>query len=303
MDSMICYSCVLKHLSVALSFGKEVMSGHSKGDELDHRIDFIGEIINAEQHLELIDKNLFNEISTFRKNLQEKDILVSIEDLQFIRKLYLEVEMLKDGIKNTITNSKSLSENPDVVYIQVTNKEYFDLSYKLLISHLKNYSKIYVLKSEVDLSEFPNVIVLNEDIRTFMKRTDITPDILFMNENMSILKDIDAKFIFPSFSGKLFPELFKDIQPNVDKKILLYDDLKIQPVNVKIFNEVINRDYHYYLTAYFYNSNLEMGLSDLQISVNVDRPVCCSTRQNLKIRTFLRWNEAGFISLRKELGI
>ena len=41
MDSMKCYSCVLKHLSTALSFGKEILSGHSKGDELDHRIDFI----------------------------------------------------------------------------------------------------------------------------------------------------------------------------------------------------------------------------------------------------------------------
>jgi hypothetical protein len=42
MENMKCFDCVLKHLSAALSFGKEILSGHSMGNELDHRIDFLG---------------------------------------------------------------------------------------------------------------------------------------------------------------------------------------------------------------------------------------------------------------------
>ena len=303
MDSMKCYSCVLKHLSAALSFGKEIMSGHSKGDELDHRIDFIGEIVNAQQHLQLIDKNLFNEISLYRKMLQEKDVLVDSNDLDFIRQMYLKVEMLKNGIKSTVTTPDPLKDDPDLVYLEATNKEFFDLSYTLLKKHLQNYKKIYVLKSTIDLTGYKDIIVLNEDLRTFMKRDNITKDILVLNENLSVLKDIDAKAVFPTYSIKTNIDVIKDIKPTSQKKLYVYDDIKIQPVNVEIFNKNINRDYKYILTAYFYNSNLDIGINDLQSSVNCDRPVCCSTRTNLKLRTFLRWNEAAFESLIKELGM
>jgi hypothetical protein len=51
MKNMVCYECVLKHLAAALSYGKEIISGHGQGAELDHRIDFLGEITNAEHHL------------------------------------------------------------------------------------------------------------------------------------------------------------------------------------------------------------------------------------------------------------
>jgi len=303
MDNMKCFSCVLKHLSAALSFGKEVMSGHSKGDELDHRIDFIGEVVNAEQHLELIDKNLFNEISLFRKTLQEKDVSVDFNDLEFIRHLYLKVEMLKNGDKITSMTPEPLDENPDVVYLEVKNKAFFDLSYSLLKMHLKNYKNIYILKSDIDLSEYKDLTILNEDLRTFMKRDNITKDVLVLSENMSVLKDIDAKHVFPTFSMKLNGDILKDIKPTGEKKLYAYDGLKIEPINVDLFNKNVDSDYKYILTAYFYKSDIDQGINDLQISVDCDRPICCSTRTNLKVRTFLRWNEAAFPSLKKELGM
>lgn len=301
MDSMICYNCVLKHLSTALSFGKEVMSGHSLGDELDHRIDFIGEISNAEQHLELIDKDLFTEISTYRKEIQGKDVLLEPEDLEFIRKLYIKVENVKNGIENITLIPESISENPDIVYLNVTNKDFFDLSYKTLKLHLKNYAKIYVLNTSIDLSEYNDLIILNQNLKEFMKRTDITPDVLVLNENMGILKDIDAKQIYPTFSNKFNKDIIEDIKPTL-KHMFIYDDLKIQPINVKIFNEVMKiKETKYFITCYFYWSNLNRGLSDNMISVNVDRPVCCSIRSNLKVRTFMRWNQSAFESLKREL--
>ena len=42
MENMICFECISKHLSAALSYAKEVMSGHGKGSELDHRPDLLG---------------------------------------------------------------------------------------------------------------------------------------------------------------------------------------------------------------------------------------------------------------------
>lgn len=303
MDSMKCFSCVLKHLSTALSFGKEVLSGHSKGDELDHRIDFIGEISNAEQHLELIDRNLFNEISLYRKEIQGKDVLLEANDLNFIRQLYLKVEMLKDGIESRSKKPEPLPINPDLVYLNVSNKDFFSLSYRLIKMHLKNYSKIYVLKSSVDLSEYPDVNVLDEDLKDFMNRSDITTDVITLGENMGIIKDIDAKFIFPTFSRKLPHDIFRDIKPTPEKQVLLYDDLKLQPINVKKFNDSVTGNYKYNLSAYHYFSDIDIGVDDNQFSVYADRPICCSIKTNLKTRTFLRWNESAFESLLKELGM
>ena len=236
--------------------------------------------------------------------MQGKDVLLEANDLDFIRKLYLKVENVKDGIKNVSMKAEPLPENPDVIYLNASNKDFFDLSYKTLKLHLKNYSKIYVLNSSIDLSEYKDVVILNEDIKAFMNREDITNDVLILNEDMGLLKDIDAKYVFPSFSQKVPHDIFPDIKPSPKKQILLYDGLKIQPVNVKKFNEVIGeKQFKYFISAYFYNSDLEIGLNDNQASVNVDRPVCCSIRTNLKIRTFMRWNDSSFESLKKELGM
>lgn len=81
---MKCYECVLKHLSKALSYGKEVMSGHDRSNVLDHRIDLLGEIGNAEDHLKLIDDGLFDKVKAFRADLQANQVLVSMDTLQLI---------------------------------------------------------------------------------------------------------------------------------------------------------------------------------------------------------------------------
>jgi hypothetical protein len=42
METMVCFECVEKHLAGALSYAKEIKSGHGKDSELDHRPDFLG---------------------------------------------------------------------------------------------------------------------------------------------------------------------------------------------------------------------------------------------------------------------
>ncbi len=49
-----CPDCLRKHLSAALSYAKEVLSGHGAGATPDHRADLAGELINAEHHAELL---------------------------------------------------------------------------------------------------------------------------------------------------------------------------------------------------------------------------------------------------------
>lgn len=97
MDSMKCWDCALKHLAGALSYGKEILTGHTKGAELDHRPDLLGELVNCEHHAELLDRELFNRVSTLRKQLQVRHVFVTAEDLDTLRMLYLKTEALSEG--------------------------------------------------------------------------------------------------------------------------------------------------------------------------------------------------------------
>ena len=78
MDNMKCFECLLKHLAGALSYAKEVIAGHDGNNELDHRIDFLGEVVNAEHHAELIDENLASQIKAFRAYLQGRDCVLTL---------------------------------------------------------------------------------------------------------------------------------------------------------------------------------------------------------------------------------
>ena len=92
MDNMKCPACILKHLSAALSYAKEVQSGHNRGHELDHRPDLLGELVNAEHHLKLLDNNLYDAVAGLRKKLQENGINPNMAHTEYLRKLWKMVE-------------------------------------------------------------------------------------------------------------------------------------------------------------------------------------------------------------------
>lgn len=298
---MKCEECVLKHLSAALSFGKEIMSGHDENNELDHRIDFLGEITNAEQHLELIDKELFDDISSFRKNIQSKDVHVDANDLSYIRTLYRKVELVKNKEVFTITYNEYLSPL-DVVYINVKNSDYFDLSYNLLKKNLLNYGKIYVVNSDIETSKY-DVIKIDEDIFEFMKRGDLSENVIFMNENMTFINTFDAKKIFPTYltTNRSSIDIIKEM-PRKGGRVFNFEDVKPQPINVKKWNEVIDQNYVNFTSVYF-NLIDDKKVNDNFATVEVIKPVCCSVKQALKTKKFIRWNEDGFNSLKSYLKI
>lgn len=303
MSDMKCEECVLKHLSTALSFGKEIMSGHDETNELDHRIDFLGEISNAEQHLELIDENLFNEITIFRKNIQAKDIKVNAEDLLFIRSLFRKVELVKNKESYSTNQYVYYSSPLDVVYIGVKNIDNFDLSYKMLIKNLVNYRKIFVVDTELDFSQY-DVEKVNSNIFEFMKRDDLSEDVIFMNENMSFINAFDAKKIFPSYlsNAKKIKEIRLEM-PNKYGRIYNFENVKPQPINVEEFNKIITEPYQNYTSVYFNMREEEKYANDTMVTVEVIKPVCCSVKQGLKTKKFVRWNENGLESLKSSTGL
>lgn len=304
MSDMKCEECVLKHLSTALSFGKEVMSGHDEFNELDHRIDFLGEITNAEQHLKLIDQGLFNEITSFRKQLQAKDVKVTQEELMFIRMLYRKVELLKNKEKYSNNEYNLYEYQLDVVYIGVKNIEYFDLSYNLLKRNLINFGKVYIVDSEQNqhFNDY-DVKFIESDIYEFMKRCDISQNVIFMNENMSIINEFDAKKLYPSYltNSKNVKDLLSEL-PIKAGRIFNFENVKPQPINVEAWNKLMTQKYNNYTSVYF-NLKGDLYANDTISTVEVIKPICCSVKQGLKTKKFVRWDENGFESLKSFLGL
>lgn len=54
-QGMDCVRCFRKHVAAALSYAKEVLSGHGEGGEPDHRADLEGELAGAEAHAAVMD--------------------------------------------------------------------------------------------------------------------------------------------------------------------------------------------------------------------------------------------------------
>lgn len=301
MDSMKCFECVLKHVATALSYGKEILSGHTMGNELDHRIDFLGELTNIEHHLQLMDQSLYAEISDYRKQIQAKKVLITADDLTFLRELYIKVESLDGEIINNNSADKiyeQLQFDPNIVFYEVNNLNYFDLAYKTIKKHLKDYNKIQVLKTDLDLSAYADVLVLHQNIYEYALSAD---DFILMYENTCFIKDVSAKKIANSFSMKRAENLPIEYlrKQKIKNSIYSYDYLKPCKIKVDIFNDVL-KDYRgeYPITVYSYLGNETTRLNDTQTTVYIDRNICCSTKNQLNHKTFARWNEKGFQSLK-----
>lgn len=302
---MICYDCVLKHLSTALSYGKQILSGHSLGNELDHRIDFLGQIVNAEQHLELFEKDLFIKLSDYRKDIQAKNIMIDFQDLEFIRKLFLEVELIKSG-NNAVQGLLRLSQDIDIVFDRVDNLEWFQLSYNSLKKHLKDYRNIYILGSEVDLSGYADIQVVDQDLYSFTQDDRLSSDFVYMYQNTGFLKDLSVRNIKNSFSvfndSKNVGQIIKYIRSKgIQGSIYNYDGCKAQLLNKDLFAQMADYNGNYPITAYSYSMKKTTKNRDVYQSVYVDRSICCSMKSALKQKIFVRWNEKGFNSLKEYL--
>ncbi len=322
MDNMICWDCVLKHLAGALSYGKEVLSGHTRGAGLDHRVDFLGELVNAEHHLELMDRGVLNIVSNFRKEMQAKKGMVGIEDLATVRRMYLKAEELSGATNETQlretgnafrsdfgalnyenrTGGKitalypEYTGNLDVVYNFVDDYEQFKYSYESIRKYALNHGKIYVLKSEIDLTDF-EVETIGKSLSEFCADERLTEDFLLTGQNMALLREFDVRKSFPVFSYKVIKEMHETMKFLKEKgyqgHIYLWDGIKQQPVNKSKYLELMKEvETDHPLTAYYSLKNEEKSFNAQNIVCHIDRPVCCSTKSMLKNSCFVTWQNA-----------
>lgn len=91
-QSMKCKDCVLKHLAAAMSYGKEIISGHGQDGTPDHRPDFLGELVNAEHHLAQMSAELLNKVMVIRTAAQNKHMTPSEEDIDQLREIWIEAD-------------------------------------------------------------------------------------------------------------------------------------------------------------------------------------------------------------------
>ena len=107
--NMKCPDCVLKHLAAAISYAKEVQSGHNRRHELDHRPDLLGELVNAEHHLKLLDNSLHGAVSSLRKKLQDNGINPNMADAEYIRRLF---RLVEDKFNPIAKNAPGAAKEP-----------------------------------------------------------------------------------------------------------------------------------------------------------------------------------------------
>lgn len=167
----------------------------------------------------------------------------------------------------------------DVLYLTVTNKDWFQLSLKTIQQHLLNYGKIYVLQTSQDLTQF-------KDLSLFTQSSTITQKVLVIEQNMGLLKDVDINYI---------PITYDFINNQY-----IQDHTKPQLVNTNSFFTLFNSQNTYPLTQYFRSID-RVGIPNSTVVVNVIKPICCNIKSLLTIKSYVNWNQKGFESLKKYL--
>ena len=111
-QTMKCKDCVLKHLAAAISYAKEILDGHGKGGTPDHRPDYLGELVNAEHHLEVMSRDLMEKVSVMRTAAQMKGMTPSEEDIESLRELWVDVEGLESELTPSFPEEDSTERYP-----------------------------------------------------------------------------------------------------------------------------------------------------------------------------------------------
>lgn len=174
----------------------------------------------------------------------------------------------------------------DILYLNITNKDWFELSLKTIKSHTSNYNNIYVLKTNQDLSQFEDILVCNETFSQFIKRKDLAQKILIIEQNMGILKNINLENIPITYELK--------------DNIYIQDHIKPQLIEKeKILNLQLQQNQN--ILSQYYKSINRIGIPNNSFVVKVIKPVCCTIKSLLTVKQYVLWNQKGFESLKKYL--
>lgn len=311
-----CYECVYKHLAAALSYAKEVMGGFDSKSELNHEIDFLGEIINAEHHLELIDQALFSALRDFRKSCVSRRIKLTEADTDIIREIYNDVLKHEENGPGkalkmpAVAQAKAYSqiysqEKFTVVYDSITDKEYFDLSLKLLRDNAENQIDVIVLKSNVDLSEYDYITLAETDsLYSLIESGKIAEDnFVYMKENHFIIKHFDFNFLFNSYAQQIAPNHKELRAKGIKEYPYTWDVGKPQTINKTKFLEVMkDQPTDNLLTTYFNLINEPEEYNSRFNILTLEKTLCCSNKARISKMTFVEvTNKTALPSLKEWL--
>lgn len=172
----------------------------------------------------------------------------------------------------------------NILYTKVTNKYWFLLSLETVRKYISNLEKIFVLKTDVDLSDITDISVANQSLYQFCSRQDIGQKLMVIDQNVCILDHINPEFL---------PITYNTINSRYN-----HDHIKPQIIEPKKFLELSNQQYLYPLSEYFKHLN-RIGMPDNSFTVNVTKPICCTIKSLLAIKKFAIFNQNGFNSMKK----
>lgn len=330
MHSMKCWSCALKHIAGALSYGKEILSGHTYGAELDHRPDLIGELVNCEHHAELLSSTLFDVVSSLRKQLQDRHGICSADDLETLRSLYLTIERMETASEqeqqsiqkelSLLNNTeplnisfqdirrKTLDEyqgNPeilDLVIIGVDNPDWFEFQYQSIQRHANGYRRLIVVQPTVDLTAYSDISIIPHSLYQLCQSAELSDTFICMNGHQALLHDYTLQQLPPTYAQHITP-LFRTVRADL-KQIYEaasdYDTFMPQPVDKALFVQYMSNDLPAFPLSYYFAKKQENRIYDTAaLGSYIDRPICCSTRASLKHRPFVSWqNDTQFVNVR-----
>lgn len=287
MDNMNCFECVYKHIAAALSYGKQIIGGFNSDSvqnldsELNHQIDFLGQLVNAEHHLQLINQTFYMELRTFRKQCQNNKFNLSQDDLDIIRRFYKKLtdfqnktnSFRQDNIIEKIKETEIIyaQEKFSLVFPEVTNKEYFDFSYNMLRKNLTNEIQVIVQKTSLDLSGY--------DIKIDQNFLENLQDqyFLYIKQNMAFIHQFDLRHFINGYEN-----------------INGIKDYNLQPQMIK------KSQYNYQgMNQYFSKIEQEKQIQTRCWVVNLEKEVCCKNKQRIKFFPVVVFhNDTAFQSLK-----
>jgi hypothetical protein len=286
-QSMKCKDCVLKHIANAMSYAKEILAGHGIGGTPDHRPDYLGELVNAENHLEHISIELLNRVMALRTAAQVRRMVPVESDIDTLRELWIAVEATEvpEGV---VSSGRAISTNPStpVEKLEVKTKHvvfsFPDMENMTSIGILldnewykeENKEKLTIFKKLID-KYADNGILLDNDslneysekylwifpINTFVnKKTDMTYPIL-----ANVSEGRKNSFIMRVVPTSDFKERLKNNPSSTYTEILDSMTLpKMPPV------------------------------TEESAVVYVTRKPCCSIKSRLTTNSFVKVNEEGW---------
>lgn len=323
MDSMKCWSCALKHLAGALSYGKEVLSGHTYGAELDHRPDLIGELVNCEHHAELLNHTLFDAVAMIRRKLQDHRGICTPDDLDAIRALYLTTERMESateveqraidkeisaiGSQYQAVNPlqqmirKSLDDYPgnpevlDLVIAQITDQEQFEFQYQSIQQHANGYRRIIAVRPLCSLDQYTDVIVTQQSLYQLCQSTELSDVFICMRECQAFLHDYSLQRLPPTYAQRILPT-FQEVRTEL-KQIYDaasdYDSFMPQPIDKALFTQYMtDATVDFPLSRYFAYKKEDRIYDTKMLGSYIDRPICCSTRAALRHLPIVTWQGA-----------